>query len=160
MSAVGGGKDLFAEEAHLLQEARLNLAKTDLSESEWHDQYRKMVEEYERLLSEARTLTRIADRNQRRLDEMNAELERQNQLLKEKEEEARKTQKAIVSNYQRLAQEQIVIDKRVGRIQGLLVIMIAVLTVIILFMLYYLIFDPQRAVDLMESIKGKPQPSN
>ncbi|MEM2126537.1 MAG: hypothetical protein QXQ53_09100 [Candidatus Methanosuratincola sp.] len=156
MSAVGGGKDLFAEEAHLLQEARLNLAKTDLSESEWHDQYRKMVEEYERLLSEARTLTRIADRNQRRLDEMNAELERQNQLLKEKEEEAKKTQKAIVSNYQRLAQEQIVIDKRVGRIQGLLVIMIAVLTVIILFMLYYLIFDPQRAVELMEQIKGKP----
>lgn len=156
MSAVGGGKDLFAEESHLLQEARLNLAKTDLSESEWHDQYRKMVEEYERLLSEARTLTRIADRNQRRLDEMNAELERQNQLLKEKEEEAKKTQKAIVSNYQRLAQEQIVIDKRVGRIQGLLVIMIAVLTVIILFMLYYLIFDPQRAVELMEQIKGKP----
>lgn len=160
MSAVGGGKDLFAEEAHLLQEARLNLAKTDLSESEWHDQYRKMVEEYERLLNEARTLTRIADRNQRRLDEMNAELERQNQLLKEKEEEAKKTQKAIVSNYQRLAQEQILIDKRVGRIQGLLVIMIAVLTVIILFMLYYLIFDPQRAIDLMESIKGKPQPTN
>lgn len=160
MSAVGGGKDLFAEEAHLLQEARLNLAKTDLSESEWHDQYRKMVEEYERLLNEARTLTRIADRNQRRLDEMNAELERQNQLLKEKEEEAKKTQKAIVSNYQRLAQEQIIIDKRVGRIQGLLVVMIALLTIIILFMLYYLIFDPQRAVDLMESIKGKPQPSN
>lgn len=156
MSAVGGSKDLFAEESQLLQEARLTLAKTDLSESEWHEQYRKMVEEYERLLNEARTLTRIADRNQRRLDEMNAELERQNQLLKEKEEEARKTQKAIVSNYQRLAQEQIIIDKRVARIQGLLVVMIALLTVIILFMLYYLIFDPYYAVQLLEKIKGKP----
>lgn len=153
MSAVGGSKDLFAEESHLLQEARLNLARTDFSEGDWQENYRRMVEEYERLLGEARTLTRIADRNQRRLDEMNAELERQNQLLKEKEEEAKKTQKAIIHNYQRLTQEKTVIDKRVGRIQGLLVVMIAVLTVIILFMLYYLIFDPHRAIDLMEKIK-------
>lgn len=153
MSAVGGSKDLFAEESQLLQEARLNLARTDFSEGDWQENYRRMVEEYERLLGEARTLTRIADRNQRRLDEMNAELERQNQLLKEKEEEAKKTQKAIIHNYQRLTQEKTVIDKRVGRIQGLLVVMIAVLTVIILFMLYYLIFDPHRAIDLMEKIK-------
>lgn len=155
MSAVGGSKDLFAEESHLLQEARLNLARTDFSEGDWQEHYRRMVEEYERLLGEARTLTRIADRNQRRLDEMNAELERQNQLLKEKEEEAKKTQKAIIHNYQRLTQEKTVIDKRVGRIQGLLVVMIAVLTVIILFMLYYLIFDPHRAIDLMEKIKKR-----
>lgn len=157
MSAIGGSKDkdLFAEESHLLQEARLNLAKTDLSDNEWQEYYRKMVEEYEKLLSEARTLTRIADRNQRRLDEMNAELERQNQLLKEKEEEAKKTQKAIVSNYQRIAQEQTLIDKRVSTIQGFLVVMIAVLTVIILFMLYYLIFDPHKAIKLMEEIKKK-----
>lgn len=155
MSAVGGSRDLFAEESQLIHEARLNLARTDLSEGEWQEHYKRMVEEYERLLGEARTLTRIADRNQRRLDEMNAELERQNQLLKEKEEEAKKTQKAIIHNYQRIAQEKAAIDKRVGFIQGLLVVMIAVLTVIILFMLYYLIFDPYRAIDLMEKLKKR-----
>ncbi|MCX7651693.1 MAG: hypothetical protein N2200_02345 [Bacteroidia bacterium] len=155
MSTVGSNKNLFAEELQLLQEARLTLARVDMTDAEWQQSYKRMVEEYERLLGEARTLTRIADRNQRRLDEMNAELERQNQLLREKEEEAKKTQKAIIHNYQRLSEEQNVIDKRVGRIQIALVVMVAVLTVIILFMLYYLIFDPVRAVELMEALKGK-----
>lgn len=153
MSATGSRKDLFAEESQLLYEARLTLARVDMDDAQWQAEYKKMVEEYEKLLGEARTLTRIADRNQRRLDEMNAELERQNQLLKEKEEEAKKTQKAIVHNYQRITEEQTVIDKRVGRVQILLVVMIAVLTVVILFMLYYLIFAPQRAIELMEMIK-------
>lgn len=150
---MSAAKDLFAEETQLLQEARLNLARPDISEAEWQAYYKRMVEEYEKLLGEARTLTRIADRNQRRLDEMNAELERQNQLLREKEEEAKKTQKAIIHNYQRLSEEQSAIDKRVGQIQIALVVMIAVLTVIILFMLYYLIFDPMRAIELMEELR-------
>ncbi|MEN3041615.1 MAG: hypothetical protein ABDH66_08790 [Bacteroidia bacterium] len=155
MSTGKGNKNLFAEETQLLQEARLTLARVDMSEAEWQESYKRMVEEYERLLGEARTLTRIADRNQRRLDEMNAELERQNQLLRQKEEEVKKAQKAIIHNYQRLSEEQTIMDKRVGRIQIALVVMVAVLTVIILFMLYYLIFDPVRAVELMEMIKNK-----
>ncbi len=146
-------KDLFAEETQLLQKAKLTLARIDMPAEEWQHEYKHMVEEYEKLLAEARTLTRIADRNQRRLDEMNAELERQNQLLREKEEEAKKTQKAIVHNFERISEEQVAIDKKVGRVQIILVIMIAVLTVVILFMLYYLIFAPARAVELMEMIK-------
>ncbi|MCS6790431.1 MAG: DUF3450 domain-containing protein [Bacteroidia bacterium] len=153
--AAPAGKDLFAEESQLLQEARLTLARIDMPASEWQEHYKKMVEEYERLLGEARTLTRIADRNQRRLDEMNAELERQNQLLREREEEAKKTQQAIIHNFQRISAEQNVMDKRVGRIQIALVVMIAVLTVVILFMLYYLIFDPYRAIELMEELKKR-----
>jgi len=148
-------RDLFAEEAQLIQQARLTLARVDLSEADWQNEYKKMVEEYEKLLGEARTLTRIADRNQRRLDEMNAELERQTQLLKQKEEEAKKTQKAIVHNYQRIVEEQTVMDKRVGRVQIALVVMIAILTVMVLFMLYYFIFEPQRAIELMEMIKKR-----
>jgi len=148
-------RDLFAEETQLIQQARLTLARLDLTEADWQNEYKKMVEEYEKLLGEARTLTRIADRNQRRLDEMNAELERQTQLLKQKEEEAKKTQKAIVHNYQRILEEQTVMDKRVGRVQIALVVMIAILTVMILFMLYYFIFEPQRAIELMEMIKKK-----
>lgn len=150
---TAGRKDLFAEETQLLQQAKLTLARLDMSPDQWQQEYKQMVEEYDKLLAEARTLTRIADRNQRRLDEMNAELERQNQLLREKEEEAKKAQKAIVHNYERISEEQAAIDKRVGRVQIFLVIMIAVLTVMILFMLYYLIFAPARAVELMEMIK-------
>ncbi len=146
-------KDLFAEETQLLQQAKLTLARLDMPPEEWLQAYKHMVEEYDKLLAEARTLTRIADRNQRRLDEMNAELERQNQLLREKEEEAKKTQKAIVHNFERISEEQVAIDKRVGRVQIFLVIMIAVLTVMVLFMLYYLIFAPARAIELMEMIK-------
>ncbi len=153
--STGSRRDLFAEETQLIQQARLTLARIDLSEADWQNEYKKMVEEYEKLLGEARTLTRIADRNQRRLDEMNAELERQTQLLKQKEEEAKKTQKAIVHNYQRIVEEQTMMDKRVGRVQIALVVMIAILTVMILFMLYYFIFEPQRAIELMEMIKKK-----
>ncbi|RMF51764.1 MAG: hypothetical protein D6750_03165 [Bacteroidetes bacterium] len=153
--STGSRRDLFAEETQLIQQARLTLARIDLSEADWQNEYKKMVEEYAKLLGEARTLTRIADRNQRRLDEMNAELERQTQLLKQKEEEAKKTQKAIVHNYQRIVEEQTMMDKRVGRVQIALVVMIAILTVMILFMLYYFIFEPQRAIELMEMIKKK-----
>ncbi|MCS7189502.1 MAG: hypothetical protein NZ933_06845 [Bacteroidia bacterium] len=154
MSISSTRKDLFAEEEQLIQQGRLTLAKIDLTEEQWREEYKRMIEAYEKLLMSAKTLTRIADRNQKRLDEMNAELERQNSLLREREEEAKKHQSSLVHNYQKIVEEQSVIDKRVGRVQIALLFMITILTVMILFMLYYLILAPHQAIYWMERFQA------
>jgi hypothetical protein len=45
------------------------------------------------------------------------------------------------------------LDTRINRVQMALIVMVAVLTVVILFMLYYLIFDPERAIRLMQEFR-------
>jgi predicted PurR-regulated permease PerM len=145
--------DEFAEESRILENARLNLAKIDLTSEQWRQQYEALVEAYANLLESARVLTRNSDRLQRKLDEANRKLEMQNKLLEKEAEEAHLKSESVLQVNKRLAQEKMQLDTRVNRVQMALIIMVAVLTVVILFMLYYLIFDPERAIRLMQEIR-------
>lgn len=145
--------DEFAEESRILENARLNLAKIDLTPEQWRQQYEALVEAYANLLESARVLTRNSDRLQRKLDEANRKLEMQNKLLEKEAEEAHLKSESVLQVNKRLAQEKMQLDTRVNRVQMALIIMVAVLTVVILFMLYYLIFDPERAIRLMQEMR-------
>jgi predicted PurR-regulated permease PerM len=145
--------DEFAEEGRILENARLNLAKIDLTSEQWRQQYEALVEAYANLLESARVLTRNSDRLQRKLDEANRKLEMQNKLLEKEAEEAHLKSESVLQVNKRLAQEKMQLDTRVNRVQMALIIMVAVLTVVILFMLYYLIFDPERAIRLMQEMR-------
>jgi ABC-type lipoprotein release transport system permease subunit len=145
--------DEFAEESRILENARLNLAKIDLTSEQWRHQYEALVEAYANLLESARVLTRNSDRLQRKLDEANRKLEMQNKLLEKEAEEAHLKSESVLQVNKRLAQEKMQLDTRVNRVQMALIIMVAVLTVVILFMLYYLIFDPERAIRLMQEMR-------
>lgn len=147
--------DEFAEESQVLEKARLNLAKVDLSAEQWRQQYEELVEAYANLLEEARLLTRNSDRLQRKLDEANRKLEMQNKLLEKEAEEAQLQSQNVLQVNKRLAEEKLILDTRMNRVQMALIILIAVLVVVILFMLYYLIFDPERALRLMEELRKK-----
>jgi predicted PurR-regulated permease PerM len=145
--------DEFAEESRILENARLTLAKIDLTSEQWRQQYEALVEAYANLLESARVLTRNSDRLQRKLDEANRKLEMQNKLLEKEAEEAHLKSESVLQVNKRLAQEKMQLDTRVNRVQMALIIMVAVLTVVILFMLYYLIFDPERAIRLMQEMR-------
>ncbi len=146
--------DEFAEESRILENARLNLARIDLTPDQWRQYYEEMVEAYASLLESARVLTRNSDRLQRKLDEANRKLEMQNKLLEKEAEEAHLKSESVLQVNKRLAQEKMQLDTRVNRVQMALIVMVAVLIVIILFMLYYLIFDPERAVRLMQQMRN------
>ncbi len=145
--------DEFAEESRILENARLNLAKLDLTPEQWRQYYEELVEAYASLLESARVLTRNSDRLQRKLDEANRKLEMQNKLLEKEAEEAYLKSESVLQLNKRLAQEKMQLDTRVNRVQMALIVMVAVLIVTILFMLYYLIFDPERALRLMQQMQ-------
>jgi hypothetical protein len=145
--------DEFVEESRVLENARLNLAKIDLTSDQWRRSYEDLVEAYANLLESARVLTRNSDRLQRKLDEANRKLEMQNKLLEKEAEEAHLKSESVLQVNKKLAQEKMLLDTRVNRVQMALIVMVAVLIVIILFMLYYLIFDPERAVRLMQDLR-------
>jgi len=145
--------DEFAEESRILENARLTLAKIDLTPDQWRQHYEQLVEAYANLLESARVLTRNSDRLQRKLDEANRKLEMQNKLLEKEAEEALLKSESVLQVNKRLAEEKMQLDTRVNRVQMALIVMVAVLTVVILFMLYYLIFDPERAIRLMQQIR-------
>jgi len=145
--------DEFAEESRILENARLTLAKIDLTPDQWRQHYEQLVEAYANLLESARVLTRNSDRLQRKLDEANRKLEMQNKLLEKEAEEALLKSESVLQLNKRLAEEKMQLDTRVNRVQMALIVMVAVLTVVILFMLYYLIFDPERAIRLMQEFR-------
>jgi len=145
--------DEFAEESRILENARLTLAKIDLTPDQWRQHYEQLVEAYASLLESARVLTRNSDRLQRKLDEANRKLEMQNKLLEKEAEEALLKSESVLQVNKRLAEEKMQLDTRVNRVQMALIVMVAVLTVVILFMLYYLIFDPERAIRLMQEFR-------
>jgi predicted PurR-regulated permease PerM len=145
--------DEFAEESRILENARLTLAKIDLTPDQWRQHYEQLVEAYANLLESARVLTRNSDRLQRKLDEANRKLEMQNKLLEKEAEEALLKSESVLQVNKRLAEEKMQLDTRVNRVQMALIVMVAVLTVVILFMLYYLIFDPERAIRLMQELR-------
>ncbi len=145
--------DEFAEESRILENARLTLAKIDLTPDQWRQHYEQLVEAYANLLESARVLTRNSDRLQRKLDEANRKLEMQNKLLEKEAEEALLKSESVLQLNKRLAEEKMQLDTRINRVQMALFVLIAVLTVVILFMLYYLIFDPERAMRLMQEIR-------
>jgi predicted PurR-regulated permease PerM len=145
--------DEFAEESRILENARLTLAKIDLTPDQWRQHYEQLVEAYANLLESARVLTRNSDRLQRKLDEANRKLEMQNKLLEKEAEEALLKSESVLQVNKRLAEEKMQLDTRINRVQMALIVMVAVLTVVILFMLYYLIFDPERAIRLMQEFR-------
>jgi predicted PurR-regulated permease PerM len=145
--------DEFAEESRILENARLTLAKIDLTPDQWRQHYEQLVEAYANLLESARVLTRNSDRLQRKLDEANRKLEMQNKLLEKEAEEALLKSESVLQVNKRLAEEKMQLDTRINRVQMALIVMVAVLTVVILFMLYYLIFDPERAIRLMQQFR-------
>ena len=145
--------DEFAEESRILENARLTLAKIDLTPDQWRQHYEQLVEAYASLLESARVLTRNSDRLQRKLDEANRKLEMQNKLLEKEAEEALLKSESVLQVNKRLAEEKMQLDTRVNRVQMALIVMVAVLTVVILFMLYYLVFDPERAIRLMQEFR-------
>jgi hypothetical protein len=145
--------DEFAEESRILENARLTLAKIDLTPEEWRQHYEELVEAYANLLESARVLTRNSDRLQRKLDEANRKLEMQNKLLEKEAEEALLKSESVLQLNKRLAEEKMQLDTRINRVQMALIVLVAVLTVVILFMLYYLIFDPERAIRLMQGLR-------
>jgi hypothetical protein len=146
--------DEFAEESRILENARLTLAKIDLTPDQWRQHYEQLVEAYANLLESARVLTRNSDRLQRKLDEANRKLEMQNKLLEKEAEEALLKSESVLQLNKRLAEEKMQLDTRINRVQMALIVLVAVLTVVILFMLYYLIFDPERAIRLMQEIRN------
>jgi predicted PurR-regulated permease PerM len=145
--------DEFAEESRILENARLTLAKIDLTPDQWRQHYEQLVEAYANLLESARVLTRNSDRLQRKLDEANRKLEMQNKLLEKEAEEALLKSESVLQVNKRLAEEKMQLDTRINRVQMALIVMVAVLTVVILFMLYYLVFDPERAIRLMQEFR-------
>jgi hypothetical protein len=145
--------DEFAEESRILENARLTLAKIDLTPDQWRQHYEQLVEAYANLLESARVLTRNSDRLQRKLDEANRKLEMQNKLLEKEAEEALLKSESVLQLNKRLAEEKMQLDTRINRVQMALIVLVAVLTVVILFMLYYLIFDPERAIRLMQDFR-------
>lgn len=136
-------RDAFVEETQVLQVAKSLLNESSLSPDQWREKYVELVESYERLLEEARFLTKNADRLEKRLHEANEQLERQKRILEKEYEESEKQKEVVLQTNKKLAQEKTALDTQVNRVQMVLIILVAVLVVIILFMLYYLVWKPK-----------------
>jgi len=144
--------EVFEVESQILLKARETLESSSDSDS-LRQGYGVICDEYERLLEEARFLTKISDKLEVKLNKANEQLESHNrQLSNEKDMVESEMGKALKTN-KKLRSEKSDLDQQQNKLQTVLVIIIAILAVIFVIGIWY-------GYQLNENIKSKEKANN
>jgi uncharacterized membrane protein len=129
--------EAFEAETQILVKARETLEKNSEDMDVLRKAYASICDEYERLLEEARFLTKVSDKLEIKLNKANEQLEAHNrQLSTEKELVETEMGKALKTN-KKLREEKTGLDESRNRLQMILIIIIAVLLVIFVIFIWY-----------------------
>lgn len=129
--------EAFEAETQILVKARETLEKSGDDAEVLRKAYASICDEYERLLEEARFLTKVSDKLEIKLNKANEQLEAHNrQLSTEKEMVETEMGKALKTN-KKLREEKTGLDESRNKLQMTLIIIIAVLLVIFVIFIWY-----------------------
>ena len=129
--------EAFEAETQILVKARETLEKNSEDTDVLRKAYASICDEYERLLEEARFLTKVSDKLEVKLNKANEQLEAHNrQLSTEKEMVETERGKALNSN-KKLREEKTGLDESRTKLHMILIIIIAILLVIFVIFIWY-----------------------
>jgi ABC-type Na+ efflux pump permease subunit len=132
----------FSIEAEVLEKARNVVERGDaVSEADIREAFSKLVEEYGKLLDEARFLTKISDKLETKLNKANEELKVFNEALANEAEKERFEKERAVNRSKKLITEKTETEKRSEKIQMLMIILIALFLVTVVTLVYLFVFD-------------------
>lgn len=135
--------EAFSEENAMLTAARATLEKTAVSDAEWRTAYSMLCDGYEKLLDEAKFLTKVSDKLENKLNASLEQLKVFNAELSNEAETAKNQKEKVLEKNKQLYQEKSELDFRMNRFQLILIVLIVILFVVLLIMAYWLFIKPR-----------------
>lgn len=146
--------EAFEAETQILVKARETLEKSSDDADALRQAYASICDEYERLLEEARFLTKVSDKLEVKLNKANEQLEAHNkQLSSEKELVENEMGRALKTN-KKLREEKSGLDESRNKLQMVIVFSIAAV-VVILAIFFWLAYELKTDLDARDSAINK-----
>ncbi|MCS7073109.1 MAG: hypothetical protein NZ108_01440 [Bacteroidia bacterium] len=139
------GQDAFSAEMAVLSKARELITSENLTPDEIKAAYVNLCEEYEKLLDEAKFLTKISDKLESKLNATNEKLKQYNAEISQEAEEVKSKNEKILEKNKQLYQEKSELDFKMNKFQLTLTVLLALLVVSVLFIIYYIVFKKPAA---------------
>lgn len=146
--------EAFEAETQILVKARETLEKSSDDADALRQAYASICDEYERLLEEARFLTKVSDKLEVKLNKANEQLEAHNkQLSSEKELVENEMGRALKTN-KKLREEKSGLDESRNKLQMVIVFSIAAV-VVILAIFFWLAYELKTDLDARDTAINK-----
>jgi uncharacterized membrane protein len=129
--------ETFVSEAEVLREAQSKVENLDLSTDDLRAAFKVLTEEYEKMLDEARFLTKVSDKLESKLNSANEKLQANAKLLVKEADDSKQVAAKTLKDNRKLNQVKTDLDKQVGNTQMVLIIVIAALIIVILVFVYW-----------------------
>jgi uncharacterized protein (DUF3084 family) len=135
--------EAFSNEITVLTNARQTLEASGVSEQDLRTAYTTLCDEYEKLLDEAKFLTKVSDKLESKLNASLEKLKTFNAELTTEAEVAKNQKEKVMEKNKQLYQEKSELDFRMNRFQLILIVLIVILFVVLLIMAYWLFIKPR-----------------
>jgi uncharacterized membrane protein len=136
--------EAFASEAEYLRLARERASREDLTQPELSEIFHELCAEYEKLIEEARFITKISDKLEAKVNAQNEELEQKNKLLSQDVDVAMTEKEKALKKNERLAQAKAESEVSKNKLQLLITILIALLLIVVILFVYIIFFDGHK----------------
>lgn len=126
--------DTFAAESEFLAAARQKIESNTLTEEQLKSSYAEICEKYEELLQEARFLTRVSDKLEKKLSVANDKLQQENTGLTHQTEQIKSEMGKALKTNKKLSQEKTQLDESQNKLQMTLIFIIAGMLIVMVTM--------------------------
>lgn len=117
--------ETFVLEQQVLDQARAVQANESISQTELKEAYGSLCDEYNKLLDEARFLTKVSDKLETKLNTANDKLRKYNESLAEEAETVRQQKDAVMTKSKKLAEQKKAADAASNKVRMILIIFVA-----------------------------------
>ena len=139
---MGKKSETFVKETAILEQAKSVVGPgAGVGTFNYQDAFATLVENYEELLSEARFLTRVSDRLEKKLSRANEALEANNIKLEATNTRIAKENTKVKKKNKQIAQEYNKLGRRMNKFQVAVAVIIFLVFLLVLFGLYILFGD-------------------
>lgn len=140
--------DTFAAENEFLAAAREKLENGSISEEQLKSSYAEICEKYEELLQEARFLTRVSDKLEKKLSVANDKLKQENTGLTHQTEQIKSEMGKALKTNKQLSKEKSALDESQNKLQMTLIFIIAAMLIVMVTMGWFWYETAQEAEEI------------
>ena len=137
-------EDVFTVETESLTKAK-DVANNSQSLDDLRKAFLSFCEDYEKLLDEAKFITKVSDKLESKLNKANEQLKLYNEELAHEAEDVKSKNEKITKRSVELYEQKKTLDKKTNTLQLLVILMIAMLLVAIVLILYKVLFADKSA---------------
>ena len=137
-------QEAFSIEMEVLRKAKEVVEDSSLPEAEIRTEFTSFIAEFEKLLEEARFLTKVSDKLEAKLRTHNEKLSENNKELEQNVDTTKAEKEVILKKNQKLYQEKTQGEISRNKLQLTLLMLLAAVVILIIMFFYYIFWMPHQ----------------